>query len=465
MTKLLKIYLTVLTIALLGIGGYALIDKPYQNIIPAVGGTVLPATTGTFYLAGSGVSSNATSITLTKFQISQNSHNIQDGELGDTMFFTLEPGSTSRQETISCETIGTNTGGNVTISDCTRGLSAISPYTASSTLQFSHSGGSKVILSNPAAYYNQITFKGNDETITGLWTFTDGSLPVISSYTAPTSDTEFAVKKYVDDVAIAGGADGGFTTKGIYEQATQIEMASSTGSVGNQKALTSLYSTSTPTVRGLYIPVSENDGYLSQLWLDLTENFAFSGNNTHSGTNDFTGLFSSSATSTMATTTITSLTADADSVSPIILNGIDYTFPSTEGASSTVLSTDGSGGLMWKEDSVEIETCSGTLTIPSGNSNGTVYGSCDFQASKIEMYVGGNAGDGIEYGTWIWTPSFQMIYTSTVVQTEDYNWDGDTDDVTTLNLVTATSTGIQMDYLHSATYGGEGLEVYYIGTK
>src|SRR3990167_129544 len=47
------------------------------------------------------------------------------------------------------------------------------------------------------------------------------------------------------------------------------------------------------------------------------------------------------------TVTIKNLYASATAANPFYLNGIDYAFPQTEGASSTVLATNGSGVLSW----------------------------------------------------------------------------------------------------------------------
>lgn len=47
------------------------------------------------------------------------------------------------------------------------------------------------------------------------------------------------------------------------------------------------------------------------------------------------------------TTTIKNLHASSTSANPMYLNGIDYAMPSTEGASSTALMTNGSGSLSW----------------------------------------------------------------------------------------------------------------------
>ena len=408
MTNLLKIYIIILTLAIAGIGTYAIYEKPYQDInnITNVGApTQKPAGLGTYYLSGSGVSSSATSVGLTKLTISQNDYAIQDSDLGSTFYMTIEPGSTSRQEFISCTTVGTNTGSTVTLSGCSRGLSPISPYTASSTLAFAHSGGSKLIFSNSPNLYDQAVFKGNDETITGTYTFTSTAIPIFDANPTITDDKHFATKKYIDDIAIAGAADATLTVKGLVEIATQTGMAStSVAGSGDTTAwlgLSAAYSTSTPdgtSYTGLYIPVSENDGYLSQLWTRLSDAYTWTGAHIFSstvnisGTTAITGLFSSSATSTMATTTTTSFTADADSVSPMTLNDIAYTFPGAEHASSTVLSTDGSGSLSWKEEETFGTTASDTLQASADTENVSAElasGSEEFMDKRITVRLPG----------------------------------------------------------------------------
>lgn len=133
-------------------------------------GATKPAGLFPYYLGGGGISSSATSFTLTSFTLPQSDYPIQDSDLSDTFYLTLEPGSTDRQEFVSCTTVGTNTGGSVTISGCTRGLLPISPYTASTSLQFSHSGGSIVILSDSPQLFEEYGALANDEAITGNWT-------------------------------------------------------------------------------------------------------------------------------------------------------------------------------------------------------------------------------------------------------------------------------------------------------
>lgn len=175
---------------LFGLAGWMLNQR---NDISVGGDGVLPIAGQTYTLAGAGISSSETSITLTSLTIPQIGYKIQDSDVSDTFYVTIEPGSRSRQEIVSCTTVTQNADDTATLSGCSRGLSPITPYTASSTLQFSHAGGSTVIFSDPPQLFNQTTFKDNDETITGTWL-----VPT------PTSDSQIASKGYVDGIVNGG---------------------------------------------------------------------------------------------------------------------------------------------------------------------------------------------------------------------------------------------------------------------
>jgi len=189
MKQYIGAFIGILAVA---ICGYLILQWSQGEL--AVGAdAVTPIAGQTYTLAGSGVSSSDTSFTLTSFTITQNGYKIQDSDLSDTFYITLEPGSRARQEIISCTTVVQNADNTATISGCVRGLSPVTPYSASSTLQFAHSGGSIVIFSNPPQLYNQAAFKDNDETVTGSWLFP-----------TPLGSFNAATKEYVDGVVTGG---------------------------------------------------------------------------------------------------------------------------------------------------------------------------------------------------------------------------------------------------------------------
>ena len=245
----------------------------------------------TYNLAGSGISSSATTVTLKSLTIPQTGQKIQDSDLSDTFYITLEPGNKTRQEIVSCTTV-TQNANSVDLTGCFRGLSPITPYTASTTLQFSHAGGSQVIFSDPPQLFNEFAAKQNDQQITGTWGFSK----VPTTTDECTETTEFCTKDYIDNSVNQGAATSTESAGGIVILATEIQVASSTASTANEPyVIQAQNATSTPTYScdasgttgALCVPVGENDGKLSQLWLDLTESYTWTGTHIFDGSNTF----------------------------------------------------------------------------------------------------------------------------------------------------------------------------------
>lgn len=164
-----------------------------------------------FTLAGSGVTSSATSIILKSFKLPEDNTgtetNITTTDIGTLAYGVLEP-NTAREETISFTTITQNADGTATLSGVTRGLDFVDTYATDSTRQFAHAGGTKFILSNPAAFYANFANKNNDETIAETWTFTTSDFPKMSdSTTNPTNDEDLVPKHYVDGIALGGSTN------------------------------------------------------------------------------------------------------------------------------------------------------------------------------------------------------------------------------------------------------------------
>jgi len=320
------IFLTALILTFSGVS--------YFKTQPSVG-IALPQAVGVFETSlQTGITSTATSMTLTANSIRGG------GSLSGFNCFTVDEGSTNAE--VICGTVA-----STAVTGLTRGISYEDGETEVAGNKYSHRRGANIKITDFPIIQRLKAQNNGDSTFVNYLLY--------DSYSAPTTDNQIISKKYVDDTVIAGGVDGGFTTKGIYEQATQIEMASSTGAIGSQKALTALYATSTPTVRGLYLPVAENDGYLSQLWLDLTENFAFSGTNTFSGENTF------SATTTMATSTNSSITVTGTGNligDGSALTGVPFTLEDIllSSASDTLVASNDSVGTTGSTSYVKVKT-------------------------------------------------------------------------------------------------------------
>ena len=315
-----------------------------------------------YYLYGGGISSSATSIQLTSLTIPQNGYEIQDSDLSATFYVTIEPGSRTRQEFASCTTVTQNSDNTATISGCVRGLSPIASYAASTTLQFAHSGGSRIIFSDPPQVYNQFTAKTNDETISGIWDFSSTSVPRYdlvpsnhNSGSVVSTTSEFASVAYVNATGAGTQVSATEAIRGEVELATALESASSTilGGSGAPVVQQARYATDTPqsgcaagytsTAGAGCGVVAQLTGKIRQAWLSLTEAFTWTAVHT------FTAGIVSNASTTIAAT----------SANPLNLAGLNFNIYGTRAASSTVLTEDASGNLRFLTPS--------TVTLYSSN--------------------------------------------------------------------------------------------------
>lgn len=196
---------------------------------------------GQSFTLGSSISSTQTTILLSSFKVPVTGTDITMASMGTSIAFgTLAPG-TSSSELISFTGVTQNSDGSALLTGVTRGLDKEYPGTEDTTFKQPHAGQTIFILSDAPQVFNQYTAKVNAETITGKWTFPAGgnaSAPVSgSSYTAPTDDLEYASKKYVDDIAIAGSPDATTTIKGIVQVAAQAEVLAKTALGGTGASL------------------------------------------------------------------------------------------------------------------------------------------------------------------------------------------------------------------------------------
>lgn len=291
----------------------------------------------------------------------------------DIGYGTLSP-QTTRSEFISFTGITQNSDGTATLTGVSRGLSDISPFTASTTLRESHAGQSVFILSDSPQLFEEYAKTRTNMAITGAWTF-NTNLPS-SSLTATTS-SQFVNKALLDATAFAGDATSTETTGGLVELGTLSEQASSyDGGSSKPTVLQTKYSTSTCQVTGAYnIVASSTTGKLDKNCVDQTTNYAWTASTTFSHRVDI----------------------PANSSYPLSLNSQSYSFPSSAGASSTVLTTSGSGALSWEYngwDTIIATTTSAAMHIATT----TVTGAGEMEvrinipsfSSASNLYIGFN---------------------------------------------------------------------------
>ena len=180
-------------------------------------------------LYGGGISSSDTSIKLIALVTPANAPITTAqlvGGVGNVFYGTIEP-ATSRKETVSCTGVTQNGDGTATITGCIRGLQFTYPYTASTSLALSHSGGSSFVLSNsPQLYQDILTYINN---------------AVASS---------------------SGAVDASTIVKGVVQVATGQQAASTTpiggGSTSAPLALTTGIATSSSPGSGNYVVITNN---------------------------------------------------------------------------------------------------------------------------------------------------------------------------------------------------------------
>lgn len=338
-------------------------------------GTQLAALS-TFFLSGAGVSSSATDITLTSLTLPQSGQRLNASDLAESnelFYLTLEPGNRSRQEIVACSSVTHNSGGTATLGGCSRGLSPISPYTASTTLRFAHGGGTQVVFSDPPQVFNQFAAVANEAAITGEYSFLTGPVlfassgPYFTSHPTFATDTAVIDKKYADDLAITGAPVAASSTtgvSGIVRIADGIEAASSssfaTHGTTSPHVISTYLTSSDPqndcanasTTANYCIPITRANGLLDENWISTSAPYSWEGAHVFSF---------HQASSTLSDQVTLALTVDGDSLftgtttmggliattTSIKIGGVQYEFPGNDGDNGQQLTTDGSGVLSW----------------------------------------------------------------------------------------------------------------------
>lgn len=310
-----------------------------------------------YFLSGSGVSASQTTIGLTTLTIAGGTQKLTMTDFGALGCGTVEPGHATRQEFVSFTGVTQNSDGTATLTGVSRGLAPIPPYTASTTQQKAHAGGSQFVISNsPPCFYENYLNLTTVSTSTNILIFSSTTPPRLDQPGAQSTGThisttsEFATVAYVNATGAGVIVNSTETIKGSVELATQLQMASSTltDTTGASLGLYTKYSTSSPYTTGLLIPITRNDGKLSPLFIATTSSdvYNFGGAMSFNGTNMFTASTTYTATTTFNGSSVTN--------NALIINNLPYSFPSTRAASSTVLNENGSGVLSWQPPAIKV---------------------------------------------------------------------------------------------------------------
>lgn len=251
-------------------------EANYLEQSKQVFGNTQPFAGNTYNLAGSGVSNSASTIILTSLTIKQTGQPIQTSDLvgtSGTFYITLEPGSNTKQEIVGCTGVSQGTA-SASLTGCTRGLSPIYPYTASTTLQFTHAGGTSVIFSDPPQLFNQYAALGNTQTITGGWTFS--TTPSITNNAI--NPTDAVNYQTLLNTSISGAGTSTESSMGISQLATNAQVSAGTASStqGRPLVIKSGSATSTCQVAAPgVLAASSTTGKLAPTCFDATQAYTF----------------------------------------------------------------------------------------------------------------------------------------------------------------------------------------------
>lgn len=218
-----------------------------------------------FSFAGAGASIGDTTIVLSSFA-DINGVLLTMADFGLKGFATCEPGSAAQEESITFTGVTQNGNGTATLTGVSYQLMK-DPYTETSGLSKSHAGGTSLVISNTAGFYQNFLRTGDDQTIDGILTFNDS--PIVPT---PTTASQVATKDYVDNVAITGGPKAGFATYGIVR-------TSSAPLVASQPVV--LNAEEVSAVSGTSVVVRANaSGKIDKGFIELSQNkgLVFTGN-------------------------------------------------------------------------------------------------------------------------------------------------------------------------------------------
>lgn len=349
----------LLLASVLSFGGY---HVPTENISL---GAFNPTGGGTYRLQSS-VGGSDTTLTLSSFKEPVSNIKYTMSYLNSSIeYATIEP-QTSTKEFVSFTGITQNSDGTATLTGLTRGLGFSYPYTASTTLQQSHSGQSIFILSNPPQLTNQYANRNNDDSILGLWNFTQAPIDNGTS----TSTLQFATRGYVNSIAIQGAATATPTTSGIGLLATGAQAAAGTYTLTSPYLLSTLISTSTRFGDGnnKAVITKTNDGIQNT----IDPNFiATSSNYTWGGINTYSGALVANATSTLASSTITTLIVTNITSAPvmkkIMATTTDSVYLSSQTGTTTMITTTVPGGTLGTNNAVHVKFPVSNFTSSGGN--------------------------------------------------------------------------------------------------
>ncbi len=293
---------------------------------PAQFGASIPVVVTSFETSlATGITSSDTSMTLVKGTDDAGT------SLSGYMCFTLDVNTTSQE--IVCGTVSATA-----VTSMLRGIDPQDGDLEVSALKFSHRRGATVKITDAPSLQIISRILNGTETFPNAVSYAAG----VASSTL--TGQNLASVNYVNGVAFAGAPNGSLTVKGIFEEATKAQTAAGTATDGTGADLIApnAYFNATQSATTT-VPVTGVLGKLSQAFLDLTENFTFTGG-LRSSSSTISGTLALSATSTVTgnttfstTPTITNVpTTGTQATNKTYVDGLTSIYSASTGGRQTV---------------------------------------------------------------------------------------------------------------------------------
>jgi hypothetical protein len=371
-------------------------------------------------LSGAGATIGDTSITLVSFT-DPSGNVLAMTDFGTKGYGTIEPNNGSQQESFTFTGLTVNGNGTTTLSGVYSVLFKV-PYTQSSGLTLSHPGGVNVIISNTPAFYDDLTGKNNDETVTGKWTFPGDNInrPTASVDTNSATATDFVTFGQLSRTALASAVP-------MTPSLTGYALLSTTALVATQPVVLGTNEVSATSGANKVVRAGSG-GKIDQGFLDLTQAYTWTGTQVFTGSTAFaTTVFN--VIPTIPTTTPSTAgqviglgstaklpAVDASLLTNIVNQGIGVFTKDLSDASTTLTIAHGLGRVpkifkLYCISSASVSTADTVGLISNGTYNGSTYATVYTTNSNGTTYACTSSTSLISY---IQHPSNSGYQTATI---------------------------------------------------
>jgi hypothetical protein len=295
--------------------------------------------------------------------------------------FTLDEGSSVAEDVCG-------TASSTSVTSMTRGISPTTGTSSVASLQFAHRRGASVKITDAPQLPILSRIINGNETLPNVIRY-DAS---ISTSTVAANGTNLVDVALLNTIVLQGAPYATTSSAGLVQFATgaQLGLGTIQASAGIYLVPSAKFFNYTPQA-ATTVPVTLANGKLAQGFIDLTQDFLFSGRATTATTTILGVLTATNATTTLAATT----------AKPLVLNGVSYFYPATQGAASSTLMNDGSGNLIAMQPFRYATSTTAQSSTSWGTSATTVAMTLTYTppvAGRVMVIFEGNAITGTTVG-------------------------------------------------------------------